>query len=61
MTTRDVEKIINNDGWYYSYINGSHHYYYHPTKPGKVTIPFHSGKDLNKRVIDSIKKQAQLK
>ena len=61
MTAREAEKNILIDGWYYSYSNGSHRYYYHPVKPGKVTIPFHSGKDLSKRVVDSIKKQAGLK
>jgi len=61
MTARDAEKMIKADGWNYSYANGSHNYYYHPTKPGKVTIPFHSNRDLSRRVIDSIKKQALLK
>ncbi len=61
MTFREAEKMVHEDGWYYSHSNGSHHYYYHKVKPGKVTIPFHSGKDLSKRVIESIKKQAGLK
>ena len=61
MTFREAEKMIKSDGWYYSYANGSHHYYFHETKQGKVTIPFHSGKDLSKRVVESIKRQAGLK
>ena len=61
MTAKDMEKIIKADGWFYSYANGSHHYYYHPIKPGKVTIPFHTNKDLSKRVVESIKKQAGIK
>ncbi|MDR1616331.1 MAG: type II toxin-antitoxin system HicA family toxin, partial [Syntrophomonadaceae bacterium] len=32
-----------NDGWTLKTIKGSHHQYVHPTKPGKVTIPCHSG------------------
>jgi predicted RNA binding protein YcfA (HicA-like mRNA interferase family) len=61
MTSKEAEKMIKEDGWYYSYANGSHHYYYHKLKKGKVTIPFHAGKDLDIRVVDSIKKQAGLK
>ena len=61
MTFRDVEKMIKDDGWFYVYANGSHHYYNHSIKPGKVCIPFHAGKDINKRVVDSIKRQAGIK
>lgn len=60
MTFREAEKMIVVDGWYHSHANGSHHYYYHKSKPGKVTIPFHAGKTLSKRVVASIKKQAEL-
>jgi predicted RNA binding protein YcfA (HicA-like mRNA interferase family) len=59
MTFREIEKIIIQDGWYLSSTRGSHHHYRHPTKPGKVTIPKHSG-NIHIRVINSIKKQAQL-
>ncbi len=33
----------------------------HPTKPGIVTIPFHKGRELPKRTVNSIRKQAGLK
>lgn len=39
---------------------GSHRQYKHPTKKGKVTIPFHT-KDLSKSTEQSILKQAGLK
>ena len=39
---------------------GSHRQYKHPTKKGKVTIPFHT-KDLSKSTEQSILKQAWLK
>lgn len=39
---------------------GSHRQYKHPSKPGKVTIPFHNG-DVDKGTADSILKQAGLK
>lgn len=59
-TPREMERIILADGWFFQTQNGSHRQYRHPTKPGKVTIPFHC-KDLSKFVENSILKQAGLK
>ena len=42
MTPRDAEKLVLADGWRLQEIQGSHHQYTHPTKPGKATIPFHT-------------------
>lgn len=60
MRAREAEKILIADGWVQVKQTGSHRHYKHPTKPGKVTIPFHSG-DLDRRTADSILKQAGLK
>jgi len=60
MKFREIENIIKEDGWIYSYTSGSHYYYKHPTKPGKVSIPYH-GKDLKIKTANSILKQAGLK
>lgn len=60
MRAREVENIILEDGWYFVRQVGSHRQYRHPTKPGKVTIPFHTG-DLDKGTVNSILKQAGLK
>lgn len=57
---KEMEKIICSDGWVLKAQVGSHRQYVHPTKKGKVTIPFHS-KELSKMVENSILKQAQLK
>lgn len=59
MKAREVEKIITNDGWYFVKQIGSHKHFKHPSKPGKVTIPIHSG-DLNNVTVKSIFKQAGL-
>ena len=59
MRARELEKILLTDGWYFVVQKGSHRQYRHPTKPGKVTIPFHSG-DLDKGTEKSILKQAGL-
>ena len=57
---REMEKIILEDGWIFRSQKGSHRQYVHPTKQGRVTIPFH-GTDLTKAVENSILKQAGLK
>ncbi|MCQ2514266.1 MAG: type II toxin-antitoxin system HicA family toxin [Ruminococcus sp.] len=60
MRFREVEKILLNDGWYLKNVRGSHNYYIHPIKKGKVTIPNHRG-DLDIKTVNSIFKQAGLK
>lgn len=52
-----MEKLILADGWILKSQIGSHRQYIHPTKKGKVTIPFHS-KDLKKAMDLSILRQA---
>lgn len=59
-TAKQMEKIVLKDGWKLIHQVGSHRQYAHPTKKGRVTIPFHS-KELNITVERSILKQAGLK
>jgi predicted RNA binding protein YcfA (HicA-like mRNA interferase family) len=59
MTFKEADKMVRADGWRLVSTEGSHYHYEHRIKPGKVTIPCHSG-DLPKRVVRSIKKQAGL-
>ena len=61
LTPKDMERILLADGWIFKNQVGSHRNYTHPVKPGKVTIPFHAGRDLNRKTELSIKKQAGLK
>jgi len=56
---REIEKIIIADGWVFKCAKGSHHQYVHPAKPGKVTIPYHTG-DIAPIIVKSILKQAGL-
>jgi predicted RNA binding protein YcfA (HicA-like mRNA interferase family) len=58
---RDLVKLIEKDGWFWVRTRGSHHQYKHPTKPGLVTIPGHSGDDLAAGTLNNILKQAGLK
>lgn len=60
MRFREIDKQLKKDGWYEVKQVGSHHQYKHPTKPGKVTVPEHGGKDINLSVAKSILKQAGL-
>lgn len=53
----DMERILIAHGWTLKAQNGSHRHYIHPTRPGKVTIPFHS-KDIPKGTEHAILKQA---
>ena len=58
MDARELEKIIQADGWTAVKQSGSHKHYKHPSKSGKVTIPFHGHKDLNIKTVNTILKQA---
>lgn len=60
MKSRDLIRMIEDDGWYEVRVNGSHHHFKHPTKPGLVTVP-HPKQDLPPGTIKSILKQAGLK
>ncbi|MGR6871194.1 type II toxin-antitoxin system HicA family toxin [Pseudomonas sp. HK3] len=59
MNSKDIIKMIEKDGWYFVKARGSHNYYKHKTKLGKVTVP-HPKKDLPPKTLKSIMKQAQL-
>ena len=60
-TSLDLEREILAIGWKFDSQKGSHRQYFHPSKSGKVTIPFHKSKDLPKGTVNSIRKQAGLK
>lgn len=60
MTVREMIKILYNDGWIKKESKGSHIQLIHPSKPGKVTVPNHSG-DIPSGTLNSILKQAGLK
>ncbi|GHU04203.1 addiction module toxin, HicA family protein [Spirochaetia bacterium] len=59
-TSGEMIKIVTKDGWKLDHVIGSHHIFYHETKPGMVTVPVHT-KDLAKGTANSILKQAGLK
>lgn len=59
MNSKDIIKILEQDGWVKHTQKGSHCQYKHPTKKGKVTVP-HPKKDLPIKTAQSILKQAGL-
>ena len=56
-SSRDVIRILRDDGWYEVNCEGDHHQFKHRTKPGKVTVT-HPVKDIPKRTLASIARQA---
>ena len=60
MSSSDLIRLVEKDGWVIKSVNGSHHHFKHPTKKGKVTIP-HPRKDLPIGTVNAILKQVGLK
>lgn len=59
MKFKEVEKLLFDDGWLFKAAKGSHYQYIHPSKLGKVTVPYHKG-DIDPRTVKSILRQAGL-
>nr|WP_313784914.1 type II toxin-antitoxin system HicA family toxin [Paenibacillus larvae] len=38
-SSREVIKILKEDGWIHKNTEGDHWHFIHPTKKGKVTVP----------------------
>lgn len=60
MSSKEIIKMLEKDGWQLRRVEGSHHHFKHPSKKGIVTVP-HPNKDLTKKTVSSILKQAGLK
>lgn len=59
-SSREVIKILEEDGWYLVNTVGSHHQFKHPTKRGRVTVK-HPDKDIPPKTLRSIEKQSGLR
>lgn len=59
-SSREVIKILKQDGWYEVNCAGDHHQFKHPTKKGRVTIT-HPRKDIPIGTVKSILTQANIK
>jgi predicted RNA binding protein YcfA (HicA-like mRNA interferase family) len=59
-SSREIIRILEEDGWYFVSSVGDHHHYKHPIKPGKVTVT-HPVKDMPIKTLKRIEKQAGIK
>lgn len=60
ISSKEVIKGLQDDGWYEERVSGSHHQFKHPTKKGTVTVK-HPDKDIPKATIKSIERQSGVK
>jgi len=60
ITAQDLLRALRKDGWRTSRQEGSHITLKHPTKPGYVTVAYHSGTVLNPKTLARILDQAGL-
>lgn len=59
MTGDDLIKEMRRAGWQLDRVNGSHHIFKHPVRPGIVVVP-HPKKDLGLGLVKAIRRQAGL-
>ena len=61
MKVREVQKLLEEDGWELVRTRGSHRQYKHRKKPGLVTLAGKPSADVPKGTMNAILKQAGLK
>lgn len=57
MTSSSLIRELQIAGWKLDRVNGSHHIFKHPSRPGIVVVP-HPKKDLGLGLIKAIRRQA---
>ncbi|WP_048010230.1 type II toxin-antitoxin system HicA family toxin [Cytobacillus firmus] len=60
ISSRTITSMLESSGYYLVNTVGSHRQYKHPLKSGRVTVP-HPVKDLPKKTVKSIEKQAGIR
>jgi predicted RNA binding protein YcfA (HicA-like mRNA interferase family) len=60
LTAREVIRILKDDGWFQVGSRGSHFYFKHPVKKGKISVPVHHKKSLKPKTVHSILQLAGL-
>jgi predicted RNA binding protein YcfA (HicA-like mRNA interferase family) len=60
LSSKDIIRMLLDDGWRQVDQSGSHAQFKHPAKPGKVTVPT-PRKDMPLGTIVSIERQSRLK
>ena len=57
MTSVDLIREMRQAGWVLDRVNGSHHVFKHPQRPGIVVVP-HPKKDLGQGLVKAIRRDA---
>ena len=60
ITGKKLCKIIEENGWVLSRINGSHHVYTKENEEARIVIPVHGNKEIKTGLLKSILKTAGL-
>jgi len=55
---REVIKLLEKDGWFFCYQEGSHRQFKHAVKPGKTTVNGKPSETLDQDLLNKIWKQA---
>ena len=58
--SREIIRMLEEDGWFHVSTKGDHWQFKHPTKPGKVTV-VHPRKDATQKTLRSMEKQSGIK
>jgi len=61
MKSKELLKLLKDDGWYEIRRAGSHVIMRHPIKKKQVVIPLHSSKEVKKGTLKSILKDTEIK
>lgn len=59
-SSREILKLLLDDGWYEVNVVGSHHQFKHPYKKGRVTVK-HPDHDIPIKTLKSIQSQSGIK
>lgn len=60
VNSKELIKLLEQDGWKLKGAKGSHHVYTHSTKPGHISVS-HPKKDLGVGLVSKLLKQAGIK
>ncbi|MFC1889447.1 type II toxin-antitoxin system HicA family toxin [Thermodesulfobacteriota bacterium] len=60
MDSRQIIKLLKQEGWYEVHRVGSHVQFRHPSQQGRVTVP-HPKKDIPLGTVKSIEQQSGIK
>lgn len=61
MKYSDLFKLLRKNGWIEIRQKGSHVIMQHPANPKQLTVPYLSGKEVKKGLLQAILKQAEIK